>query len=97
MRGVEELRELLGGCGVPRHLWRAAVIEARGQLVERRFLPRRGMPPRMRIVEKKVGDEKRGTLRPPERQLLERPPSDEHPPRRGLDEGEVAVGHERRL
>jgi hypothetical protein len=50
----------------------------------------------MRIVKEKVGDEKRGTFRPPERQLLERPPSDEHLPGRGLDEGEVA-GHGRRL
>src|SRR4051794_23570157 len=97
MRGIEELREVIQRRGIPRHARRAGVIEARRQLIERRLLPRRGMPPRMRIVEKKVGDEKRRTLRPTERQLLERPPPDEHPPRRGLDEGEVAMRHEDRF
>src|SRR5437763_9935218 len=49
------------------------------------------MPPRMRIVEKKVGDEECRARRPPHRRLLERPPADEDAAGRGLDESKVAM------
>src|SRR5260221_1797485 len=51
------------------------------------------MPPRMRIVEKKVTDEKCRAVRTPQRCLLERTPADEDAVRRGLDEGKVTGRH----
>src|SRR5437870_8753108 len=53
------------------------------------FFPRIGMHPRPRLVEKKIGDEKRRAVRTTERELFERTVSDEDAARRSLDEGEV--------
>src|SRR5438067_9821967 len=49
------------------------------------------MPPRMRIVEKKIGDVERRPPRLAHRRLLERSPSDEDAILCGLDESEVSM------
>ena len=49
------------------------------------------MPPWMRIVEKKIGDEERWPLRMMQWQLLERSPSDENSVCAGLDKRKIVL------
>src|ERR1019366_7271987 len=92
-RGFEKRSEVIERRRIPCDARRVALLETRCEIFEVRLFPGGWMPPRMRIVEKEIGDEERRPAGPPERQLFERSPSDEDPPRRGLDEGEVALRH----
>src|SRR5450755_1423273 len=91
LRGLEQSRESVLIDRLPIDLGRRREFEPRREFFDRYLLPRIGMAPRARFIQKEVGDEERRAVRTAERELLERAPSDEQTAGRGLDESEV--GH----
>jgi hypothetical protein len=73
------------------HSMRGAAAAPKRCAIEDDLFPARRMPPRMRIIEKKIGDVERRPFRASKRQLLERAPAHENAVGGDLDEGEITM------